>query len=115
MVEGANLVYIAAGLGGGTGTGASPIVAELARQKGILVVAVVTMPFMFEGGQRITRAKQGHENLSDNVDTIVTIPNDKLLQVIGKGTSMLEAFRVADDVLRQGIQGITDLDRKTCT
>ena len=109
MVEGANLVYIAAGLGGGTGTGASPIVAELARQKGILVVAVVTMPFMFEGGQRITRAKQGHENLSDNVDTIVTIPNDKLLQVIGKGTSMLEAFRVADDVLRQGIQGITDL------
>ncbi len=109
MVEGANLVYIAAGLGGGTGTGASPIIAELARQKGILVVAVVTMPFMFEGGQRLNRAKEGHETLSEAVDTIVTIPNDKLLQVIGKGTSMLEAFRVADDVLRQGIQGITDL------
>lgn len=109
MVDGANLVYIAAGLGGGTGTGAAPVVAELARQKNILVVAVVTMPFMFEGNQRITRAKDGHQRLSEAVDTIVTIPNDKLLQVIGKGTSMLEAFRVADDVLRQGIQGITDL------
>lgn len=109
MVDGANLVYIAAGLGGGTGTGAAPVVAELARQKNILVVAVVTMPFMFEGSQRITRAKDGHQRLSEAVDTIVTIPNDKLLQVIGKGTSMLEAFRVADDVLRQGIQGITDL------
>lgn len=109
MVEGANLVYIAAGLGGGTGTGAAPVIADIARQKNILTVAVVTMPFMFEGGQRITRAKEGHEALTDSVDTIVTIPNDKLLQVIGKGTSMLEAFRVADDVLRQGIQGITDL------
>ncbi len=109
IVEGANLVYIAAGLGGGTGTGAAPVVAELARQKNILTGAVVTMPFMFEGGQRITRAKEGHATLSEVVDTIVTIPNDKLLQVIGKGTSMLEAFRVADDVLRQGIQGITDL------
>ena len=109
MVDGANLVYIAAGLGGGTGTGAAPIVAEIASQKNILTVAVVTMPFMFEGAQRISRAKTGHAELSDAVDTIVTIPNDKLLQVIGKGTSMLEAFRVADDVLRQGIQGITDL------
>ncbi len=109
MVEGANLVYIAAGLGGGTGTGAAPVIAELARQKNILTVAVVTMPFLFEGGQRLTRAKDGHETLTEVVDTIVTIPNDKLLQVIGKGTSMLEAFRVADDVLRQGIQGITDL------
>lgn len=109
MVEGANLVYIAAGLGGGTGTGAAPVVAEIARQKKILTVAVVTMPFMFEGGQRISRAKNGHDTLCEAVDTIVTIPNDKLLQVIGKGTSMLEAFRVADDVLRQGIQGITDL------
>jgi cell division protein FtsZ len=109
MIDGANLVYIAAGLGGGTGTGAAPVIAEMARQKGILTVAVVTMPFMFEGGQRTTRANGGHEALCDVVDTIVTIPNDKLLQVIGKGTSMLEAFRVADDVLRQGIQGITDL------
>ncbi len=109
IVEGANLIYIAAGLGGGTGTGAAPIVADIARQKNILTVAVVTMPFMFEGGQRISRAKIGHETLTETVDTIVTIPNDKLLQVIGKGTSMLEAFRVADDVLRQGIQGITDL------
>jgi cell division protein FtsZ len=109
MIDGANLVYIAAGLGGGTGTGAAPVIAELARQKGILTVAVVTMPFLFEGGQRLNRAKAGHEALTDVVDTIVTIPNDKLLQVIGKGTSMLEAFRVADDVLRQGIQGITDL------
>ena len=109
MVEGANLVYIAAGLGGGTGTGAAPIIAEIANQKNILTVAVVTMPFMFEGGQRLTRANTGHAELSEAVDTIVTIPNDKLLQVIGKGTSMLEAFRVADDVLRQGIQGITDL------
>lgn len=109
IIEGANLVYIAAGLGGGTGTGAAPIIAELARQKGILTVAVVTMPFLFEGAQRLTRAKEGYETLKDAVDTIVTIPNDKLLQVIGKGTSMLEAFRVADDVLRQGIQGITEL------
>ncbi len=109
MIDGANLVYIAAGLGGGTGTGAAPVIAEMSRQKGILTVAVVTMPFMFEGGQRSIRAKNGHEALSEVVDTIVTIPNDKLLQVIGKGTSMLEAFRVADDVLRQGIQGITDL------
>jgi cell division protein FtsZ len=109
IVEGANLVYIAAGLGGGTGTGAAPVIAELARQRGILTVAVVTMPFMFEGGQRLTRAKDGHGVLTEVVDTIVTIPNDKLLQVIGKGTSMVEAFRVADDVLRQGIQGITDL------
>jgi cell division protein FtsZ len=109
MIDGANLVYIAAGLGGGTGTGAAPVIAELARQKGILTVAVVTLPFMFEGGQRTNRARSGHEALCEVVDTIVTIPNDKLLQVIGKGTSMLEAFRVADDVLRQGIQGITDL------
>ncbi|MGI5848716.1 MAG: cell division protein FtsZ [Christensenellales bacterium] len=109
MVEGANLVYIAAGLGGGTGTGAGPVIAEIARQKNILTVAVVTMPFMFEGGQRLTRAKEGYETLKEAVDTIVTIPNDKLLQVIGKGTTMLEAFRVADDVLRQGIQGITEL------
>jgi len=109
IVDGANLIYIAAGLGGGTGTGAAPVIAELARQKGILTVAVVTMPFAFEGTQRQNRAKEGHATLMDVVDTIVTIPNDKLLQVIGKGTSMLEAFRVADDVLRQGIQGITDL------
>ena len=109
MVEGANLIYIAAGLGGGTGTGAAPVIAELARQKDILTVAVVTMPFLFEGGQRLNRAKDGYEMLREAVDTIVTIPNDKLLQVIGKGTSMLEAFRVADDVLRQGIQGITEL------
>lgn len=109
IIEGANLIYIAAGLGGGTGTGAAPVIAEIARQKNILTVAVVTLPFMFEGGQRLTRAKEGHEILAACVDTIVTIPNDKLLQVIGKGTSMLEAFRVADDVLRQGIQGITDL------
>lgn len=109
MIEGANLIYIAAGLGGGTGTGAAPIIAELARQKNILTVAVVTMPFLFEGSQRLTRAKNGYETLREAVDTIVTIPNDKLLQVIGKGTSMLEAFRVADDVLRQGIQGITEL------
>lgn len=109
IIEGANLIYIAAGLGGGTGTGAAPVIAELARQKNILTVAVVTLPFMFEGGQRQTRAREGHEQLAASVDTIVTIPNDKLLQVIGKGTSMLEAFRVADDVLRQGIQGITDL------
>lgn len=109
IIEGANLIYIAAGLGGGTGTGAAPVIADLARQKNILTVAVVTLPFMFEGGQRQTRAREGHEQLTESVDTIVTIPNDKLLQVIGKGTSMLEAFRVADDVLRQGIQGITDL------
>ncbi len=109
MIDGANLIYIAAGLGGGTGTGAAPIIAELARQKNILTVAVVTMPFMFEGSQRLARAKAGYDILREAVDTIVTIPNDKLLQVIGKGTSMLEAFRVADDVLRQGIQGITEL------
>lgn len=109
IIEGANLIYIAAGLGGGTGTGAAPVIAELARSKNVLTVAVVTMPFMFEGGQRANRAKDGYAQLREAADTIVTIQNDKLLQVIGKGTSMLEAFRVADDVLRQGIQGITEL------
>jgi len=109
IIEGANLIYIAAGLGGGTGTGAAPVIAELARKKNVLTVAVVTMPFLFEGAQRAARAKEGYETLREAVDTIVTIQNDKLLQVIGKGTSMLEAFRVADDVLRQGIQGITEL------
>ena len=98
-----------ASMGGGTGTGAAPIVAEVARDLGMLTIAVVTKPFNFEGKQRMKNAEAGIEELKTNVDTLVVIPNDRLLQVVSKQTSMIEAFRVADDVLRQGIQGISDL------
>ena len=108
-LKGADLVFITAGMGGGTGTGAAPIVAEIARDLGTLTIAVVTKPFNFEGKQRMKNAEAGIAELKQHVDTLVGIPNDRLLQVVNKGTTMLEAFRIADDVLRQGIQGISDL------
>ncbi len=109
MLKGADLVFVTAGMGGGTGTGAAPIVAEIARDLGCLTIAVVTKPFQFEGKQRMKNAEMGIADLKQRVDTLVVIPNDRLLQVVSKGTTMLEAFRIADDVLRQGIQGISDL------
>ena len=108
-IKGADLVFVTAGMGGGTGTGAAPIVAEIARDLGCLTIAVVTKPFAFEGKQRMKNAEMGIADLKQRVDTLVVIPNDRLLQVVSKGTTMLEAFRIADDVLRQGIQGISDL------
>ena len=108
-LKGADLVFITAGMGGGTGTGAAPVVAEIARDLGTLTIAVVTKPFNFEGKQRMKNAENGIEELKQHVDTLVVIPNDRLLQVVSKQTTMLEAFRIADDVLRQGIQGISDL------
>ena len=108
-LKGADLVFITAGMGGGTGTGAAPVIAEIARDLGTLTIAVVTKPFSFEGKQRMKNAEAGIAELKQHVDTLVVIPNDRLLQVVNKGTTMLEAFRIADDVLRQGIQGISDL------
>ncbi|WP_069650168.1 cell division protein FtsZ [Caloranaerobacter ferrireducens] len=108
-IKGADMVFITAGMGGGTGTGAAPIVAEIAKELGILTVGVVTKPFMFEGRRRMLHAEKGVEELKSRVDTLVTIPNDRLLQVVEKKTSIMDAFRIADDVLRQGIQGISDL------
>lgn len=105
----ANMVFVTCGLGGGTGTGAAPVVAELARDIGALTVAVVTKPFAFEGAQRKQIAERGLAELTDKVDTIITIPNDKILQVIEKKTSILDAFMVVDEVLRQGVQGISEL------
>ena len=108
-LRGADMVFITAGMGGGTGTGAAPIVAQCAKDMGILTVGVVTKPFLFEGKQRMKNADIGINELKQSVDTLVVIPNDRLLQVVSKGTTMPEAFRKADDVLRQGIQGISDL------
>lgn len=108
-VKGADMVFITAGMGGGTGTGAAPIVAEIAKETGALTVGVVTRPFTFEGRKRAGQADKGIANLKGKVDTLITIPNDRLLQVVDKKTSILEAFRIADDVLRQGVQGISDL------
>lgn len=105
----ADMVFVTCGLGGGTGTGASPIVAEIARDIGALTVAVVTKPFSFEGAQRKNLAERGYSELADKVDTIITIPNDKLLQVIDKKTSLLDAFMVVDEILQQGVQGIAEL------
>ena len=107
--KGADMVFVTAGMGGGTGTGAAPIVAECAREAGALTVGVVTKPFSFEGKRRMNQADNGIVNLKERVDTLITIPNDRLLQVIDRRTSMLDAFRIADDVLRQGVQGISDL------
>ncbi len=104
-----DMVFVTAGMGGGTGTGAAPIVAEVAKELGALTVGVVTKPFTFEGRKRATQAEAGIEILKSKVDTLITIPNDRLLQVIEKHTSIVEAFRIADDVLRQGVQGISDL------
>ncbi len=108
-LEGADMVFITAGLGGGTGTGGAPIVAGLARELGALTVAVVTKPFAFEGKRRMTQAEQGLAELSEAVDTVICIPNERLLQFVDKGTSFFEAFRIADDILRQGVQGISDI------
>ena len=109
QLRGADMVFVTAGMGGGTGTGAAPIVAECAREAGALTVGVVTKPFSFEGKRRMNQAEAGIVNLKDRVDTLIPIPNDRLLQVIDRRTSMLDAFRIADDVLRQGVQGISDL------
>ena len=108
-IDGADMVFITCGLGGGTGTGASPVIAEIARDLGILTVGVVTKPFSFEGHRRKTQAEEGLENLKNKVDTLITIPNDKILSLIDKKTPLTEAFTVVDDVLRQGVQGISDL------
>lgn len=108
-LQGADMVFITAGMGGGTGTGACPLMAQLAKETRALTVAVVTRPFGFEGQKRRRQAEQGIKNLEDKVDTLITIPNDRLLKVVNRRTSMLEAFAVADDILRQGVQGISDL------
>lgn len=108
-IKGADMVFVTAGMGGGTGTGAAPVVAQIAREMGILTVGVVTKPFMFEGRKRMQFAEGGIENLKSAVDTLVTIPNDRLLQIAEKKTSIVEAFRMADDVLKQGVQGISDI------
>jgi len=108
-LKGADMVFVTAGMGGGTGTGAAPIVAEVAKEMGALTVGVVTRPFTFEGRKRALQAEKGIADLKTKVDTLITIPNDRLLQVVDKHTTIHEAFRIADDVLRQGVQGISDL------
>ena len=105
----ADMIFVTAGMGGGTGTGGAPVIAEIAKDIGALTVAVVTKPFGFEGAKRKLLAEQGISDLVDKVDTLITIPNDRLLQVVEKRTSMVDAFRIVDDVLRQGVQGISDL------
>ena len=115
VLRGADMVFVTAGMGGGTGTGAAPIVAGLAKEMGILTIGVVTKPFTFEGKKRLAQAERGIESLKSKVDTLIVIPNDKLLQIIDRKTSMAEAFLMADDVLRQGVQGISDLITVTGT
>ena len=109
VLKGADMVFITAGMGGGTGTGASAVIAQISREIGALTVGVVTKPFTFEGSRRRTAADEGISALKEQVDTLITIPNDRLLQIADKKTTLNEAFRIADDVLRQGIQGISDL------
>ena len=108
-LKGADMVFVTCGMGGGTGTGAAPVIASIAKEQGILTVGVVTKPFSFEGRKRMINAEKGITELKQNVDTLVVIPNDKILQVIDKKTTMVDAFSRADDVLQQGVQGITDL------
>ncbi|MGI6316095.1 MAG: cell division protein FtsZ [Christensenellales bacterium] len=108
-IKGSDLVFVTAGMGGGTGTGAAPIVAAAARELGILTIGVVTRPFSFEGKPRMNNALKGIKELEAHVDTLIIIPNDRLLHAVGKGTTLIDAFKVADDVLKQGIQGISDL------
>lgn len=108
-LKGADMIFITAGMGGGTGTGGAPVIAQVAREVGALTVGVVTKPFSFEGRRRINVALQGIERLKDSVDTLIVIPNDRLLQVVPRDASILDAFKVADDVLRHGVQGISDL------
>ncbi len=112
VLKGADMVFVTCGLGGGTGSGAAPIVAEIAKELGALTVAVVTRPFTFEGAQRRAIAEEALENLRERVDTLITIPNDKLLQIIDKKTTLINSFKIVDDVLRQGVQGISDLITK---
>ncbi len=109
VLHGADMVFITAGMGGGTGTGAAPIVADVAKELGILTVAVVTRPFIFEGRKRMSVADEGLKELKDKVDSLITVPNEKLLQVLGKTTSLLDAFKAANDVLLGAVQGIADL------
>lgn len=108
-LAGCDMVFVTGGMGGGTGTGAAPVVASIAKEMGILTVGIVTKPFSFEGRQRMIRAEEGIARLKDAVDSLVTIPNDRLLQVSNQHTTFLDAFKMADDVLRQGVQGISDL------
>ena len=108
-LKGSDMVFITCGLGGGTGTGASPVIAEIAQEIGALTVGVVTKPFAFEGAKRMILAEEGLSELITRVDTLITIPNDRLLQTIDKKTTLLDAFKIVDDVLRQGVQGISDL------
>lgn len=105
----ADMVFITAGMGGGTGTGGAPIIAKIARDKGALAVAVVTKPFLFEGKKRALQAEDGIKELKESVDTLITIPNQRLLNVVGKQTSLRDAFRIADDILKQAVRGISDL------
>jgi cell division protein FtsZ len=109
LLKGSDMVFVTAGVGGGTGTGAAPVVARLAKTVGALTVGIVTKPFGFEGSRRKTQAEEGVDALSDEVDTLIVVPNERLLSILSRNTSMVEAFRVADDVLRQGVQGIADL------
>jgi cell division protein FtsZ len=108
-LEGADMVFVTTGLGGGTGTGAAPIIASLAAELGALTVAVVTKPFAFEGKKRLAQAERGLLDLKESVDTVITIPNERLLATLERGTSLFDAFRIADDILRQAVQGISDL------
>lgn len=112
VLQGADMVFVTAGMGGGTGTGAAPVIAQVAKDLGALTVGVVTRPFSFEGRRRSTQAISGIEALKNAVDTLIVIPNDRLLEIVDKNTPMLEAFREADNVLRQGVQGISDLIAK---
>ncbi|MET1247971.1 cell division protein FtsZ [Sporolactobacillus sp. STCC-11] len=109
VLKGADMVFVTAGMGGGTGTGAAPVIAEVAKEVGALTVGVVTRPFTFEGRKRAKQAQSGIANLKEKVDTLIVIPNDRLLEIVDKNTPMLDAFREADNVLRQGVQGISDL------
>ncbi|HHT47096.1 MAG TPA: cell division protein FtsZ [Firmicutes bacterium] len=109
IIKGSHMIFITSGMGGGTGTGGAPVIAEIAKNLGILTVGVVTRPFSFEGRRRMEQADKGIKTLKEKVDTLIVIPNDKLLQVVDKRTPLVEAFRIADDVLRQGVQGISDL------
>ncbi|MDA3900522.1 MAG: cell division protein FtsZ [Spirochaetes bacterium] len=113
LLKGADMVFVTAGMGGGTGTGAAPIIAEIAKELGALVVAVVTKPFKVEGRRRMERAEEGMRNLREKVDTTITIPNDLLLKIIDKKTPIDEAFKLADDILRQGVQGLADIIQVT--
>lgn len=112
VLEGADMIFVTAGMGGGTGTGAAPVIAQISKDLGALTVGVVTRPFSFEGRRRSTQAAGGIEALKKSVDTLIVIPNDRLLEIVDKNTPMLEAFREADNVLRQGVQGISDLIAK---